>query len=105
MTRSSFSRTVNEAQIDQDLELINRVARLGWQRDVQNVEALIERLRVELIINDFRGSQKHFHRAVIDRLEDVLEERYEKENADRASIRDAVLAYIRSLWEGLDTKG
>lgn len=104
MSNEHGSKFVNEAQINADLELIERLARLPWQRDVHNVEALIERLRVETIIQKHRGSLKRYHRAIIDRLEDVLEERYEKEDTDRNSTRKAVLGYIRSLWEGLDIK-
>jgi len=104
MTTRAPLRPVNEAQIELDLELINRVSRLGWQHDLHNLEALIERLRVEMIVKEYRGSAKHFQRAVIDRLEDVLEERYENENADRETTRTAVLSYIRSLWESLDPK-
>ena len=93
---------VDERQIDRDVELVERLGRLAWQRDLHNIEALIERLRVEMIVNDYRGSQKRFHRAVIDRFEDILEERYEKEEADRASTRRSILNYVRSLMDSLD---
>lgn len=93
---------IDEALVDRDLEMIERVMRFPWHRDLKHVEALTERLRVELIVRELRGSQKQLYRAIIDRFEDVLEERYEKEDEDRDKLRRSVLAYVRSLWSGLD---
>ena len=93
---------VDEKRVDRDVEMVEQLSRLAWQRDLANVEALIERLRVEMIVKDYRGSQKRFHRAVIDRFEDVLEERYEKEDRDRETTRRSIMHYVRSLIGSLE---
>ena len=92
---------VDERKVEQDLEMLERFCRTAWQSDLQNVEALIERLQVEMIVQRYPRRKKAIYRAVIDYMEDVLERRYEKIEDDRDTVRQDVLDYVAKLIQGL----
>jgi len=81
--------SVNEQQVEQDFELLKRFTRCAWQRKLPNVEALIDRIRVELLVAELTKRRRALYRAAVDFLEDAVEERYEKENKDRREARQS----------------
>lgn len=94
---------VDEAQLERDLKLIAGIRAIAWQRSPANLLALLDRLRVMLLIEDITRRQRRVYRTIIDYLEDVLEERLEKhEKADRAQARRTASAYLRDLLKSLE---
>jgi dGTP triphosphohydrolase len=91
---------VNEQNVERDFELLKRFTQCAWQRDLAHVEALIDRIRVEMMIEPLTRRRKAYYRAVIDFLEDVVEERYEKERKNRHETRRSVLDYVKGMIEG-----
>ena len=96
-----MGKQVDEQKVEQDLESLERFCRTAWQSDLQNVEALIERLQVEMIVQRYPRRKKAIYRAVIDYMEDVLDRRYEKADDDRDTVRQGVLDYVSELIKGL----
>lgn len=92
-----MSRAVNEEQVEQDFELLNRFTRSAWQRPLPHVEALINRIRVELMVAELTRRRKALYRAAVDFLEDAVEERYENEQKDRKQARRSVRDYVKAL--------
>ena len=91
---------VDERKVEQDLETLERFCRTVWQNDLQDVEALIERLQVEISPSATRGKKAIF-RSVIDYMEDVLEPRYEKLENDRDTVRQDVPDYVAKRMQRL----
>ena len=77
-----MGRQLNGQKAEQNLESLKRFCGTAWQSDLQNVEALIERLQIEMIVQRYPRRKKAIYRAVIDCMEDVLERRYEKTSDD-----------------------
>lgn len=94
---------INEAQVERDLETIGSIRDMAWQRSPETLLALIDRLRVKLIVEDISRRQRHVYRTIIDYFEDVLEERFDKEkNARREPARRTARAYVRDFLKSLD---
>ena len=94
---------IDERQVDRDFHAISEIRRIAWQRDPVDVIALIERLRVHLMIEDMPRRRRRMYRALIDYFEDVMEDRFEKEgHADRRTARCSALEYVRDIIKGID---
>lgn len=92
---------IREEKVEQDIALLERVCQTAWQRDIATVEGLVERMRVELIIKTFPRRKRAVYHALIEYMEDVLEQRYENTEHDRETVRRTVLNYISRLMQGL----
>ncbi|MSO80138.1 MAG: hypothetical protein EXQ97_00470 [Alphaproteobacteria bacterium] len=67
---------------------------------VEEVEALAERIRVELILNkSIRRPGRRFYRDVLDYLDVVVDERHSEQGTNRESLRHTVMAYVRGMIE------
>lgn len=94
---------VNEEVVEKDLEMLANIRSIAWQRNPQNLLALIERLQVKLIVEDLSRRQRQVYRAIIDYFEDVLEERIDKdEYTDRHKVRRTAGSYVRNFLKSLD---
>ena len=94
---------INEEVVEKDLEMLGNIRNIAWQRNPQNLLALIERLQVKLIVEDLSRRQRHVYRAIIDYFEDVLEERIEKdEKTDREKVRHTAGSYVRNFLKSLN---
>jgi hypothetical protein len=96
-------RAIDEAQVERDLNAIGEIRRIAWQRDTVDVVALIERLRVQLIVEDMPRRRRRLYRSLIDYFEEVVEERFETETGhDRKTARRSALEYVRDLIRGTE---
>ena len=94
---------VNEGQVERDFHTIGEIRRIAWQRNTSDVMALIERLRVQLIVEDMPRRRRRLVRSLIDYFEEVLDERFESEGGhDRKSARKSALEYVRDIIKGID---
>lgn len=94
---------INEAQVEKDLATLANIRNLAWQRSPANLLALIDRLRVKLMIEDISRRQRRVYRAIIDYYEDILEQRIKEEkDTDPGKIRRSATAYVRDLLKSLD---
>jgi len=93
---------LDEPHIEKQFKQLKHFADGVWHTDLTNVEAIVERIRLELIIEQVRNPRKTFYRAVIDYLEDVVDERYKKENKNPEASRRSVREYIKSFLDGTD---
>lgn len=94
---------INEEQVERDMATLANIRSLAWQRSPTNLLALIDRLRVKLMIEDISRRQRRVYRAIIDYYEDILEERFKKEEtADPQKARRSATAYVRDLLKSLD---
>jgi hypothetical protein len=92
------NQKINEERIDAAFEAVEKLRRSAWNLAVAEVAALSERVRVEIMIDkSMIGSQKRWYRAFSDYLDDVVEERMEKEGVDRDKFHDWVLRYVRGF--------
>jgi len=94
---------VNAAQVEHDLAQIDNIRRLAWQRSPADVQALIDRLRIMLLVQHHPRKRRHFYRAVTDFLEESLEERLAGQgNIDEAQTRSSVVSYLKEMLQGMD---
>lgn len=91
---------IDEKRIDAAFENVERLRRTAWNLTVAEVAALSERVRVEIILDKaMTGTQKRWYRAFSDYLDDVVEERMEKEGIERDKFHNWVLRYLRGFLE------
>lgn len=94
---------VSEDQVERDFNAIGELRRIAWQRNTSDVMALIERLRVQMIVEDMPRRRRRLIRALIDYFEEVLDERFETEGGhDRRAARKSALEYVRDIIKGID---
>ena len=92
---------IREQRVDEHFSLLARFIGNARLNDVSHVQAVIERIQVEMMIGRVSGRRKRFYRAAIEYLEDIVEERHEKEDVDDESIHKAVRKYVKQLFESL----
>ncbi|MEX2455104.1 MAG: hypothetical protein WD470_10390 [Rhodospirillaceae bacterium] len=94
---------IDEAQIERDFNTVGEIRRIAWQRDPADVMALIERLRVQMMVEDMPRRRRRLYRSLIDYFEEVLDDRFEKDgNTDRPAARRSVREYVRDILRGMD---
>lgn len=97
------NNSVDEQQVEDDLEQIAKIRSIAWQRKPENLLALIEAIQVKLLMEDISRRQRQVYRTIIDYFEDVLEERIEKDdNTKLSEVRESVSGYIRNVLKSLD---
>ena len=84
----------NAAHVEDTLEKFKNFLRQARQLAPVDCEAVISRLRVEMILEEQSRARKTTFRAVIDYFEDVLEERLEKLPESRSDTKSAIRRYI-----------
>ncbi|MFT5487547.1 MAG: hypothetical protein ACI9JL_004567 [Paracoccaceae bacterium] len=94
---------IDEKQVDTDLGQIGKIREIAWQRNPQTLLAIIERMQVNLVLEDMPRRRRQMHRAIIDYFEDVLEERIERDaNTDREQVRGEGSSYLRGFLKSLN---
>jgi hypothetical protein len=97
------NNSVDEQQVEDDLEQIAKIRSIAWQRKPENLLALIEAIQIKLLMEDISRRQRQVYRTIIDYFEDVLEERIEKDdNTKLSEVRESVSGYIRNVLKSLD---
>ena len=92
--------SISDVAVEAAFEQLERVRRFARTHPVEEVEALAERIRVELILNkSIRRPGRRFYRDVLDYLDVVVDERHSEQGTDRESLRHTVLAYVRGMIE------
>lgn len=95
---------VNDQHIEELFESIKKTAALARREELRDVEALIERIRVAMMIEPLSRPRKALYRAIIDYYEDILEERYDQAEHERGAARRSVVDYFKRLADSLDPK-
>jgi hypothetical protein len=94
---------IDENQVEMDLAHIGKIRDIAWQRSPQTLLAIIERLQVNLTLEDMPRRRRQMHRGIIDYFEDVLEERIERDdNTDRSEVRREASSYLRDFLKSLN---
>lgn len=89
---------VDQERVEHAYSDLEKLRRLAWSLPLQETAALSERVRVELMIDKkLHGPVKRFYRAYSDYLDDVVEERSERENHPREAFHNYVVEYIRGV--------
>lgn len=91
----------HQEMAEKRLETIRSLLGAAWRSDPAEVQALIDRLSVETFVDKVSRPRRQVYRALIDYLENALEER---EDADPEEIRARAgrQSYLQRLIKGLD---
>lgn len=83
------------------LDSVKNLLGSAWRSDPVEVQALIDRLTVETLVDKVSKPRRQVYHALIDYLEDALEER---EDADPEEVRQRTgrQSYLQRLLKGLD---
>ena len=95
--------TIEEERIERRLEYLQSFIQSAWTSDLAEVEALAERLRLELMLSRLDPVTKAFYRAAAHFLDEALDQLHEKQGADRISTRKAIVDYLKLFVEGMKT--
>jgi hypothetical protein len=93
--------SIDEERVDRRFGYLRSFMDSAWHGDLAEVEALIERIRVELMIGECDHATKAFYRAAVHCLEEVAAQRHGQLKTDRLEVRHAVADYLKALVEGL----
>ena len=93
--------TIDEERVDRRLGYLRSFMQSAWSAELTETEALLERIRVELMLGSLEPGAKQLYRAAVHYLEEAVERRHEKEGKDRLSTRQVVAEYMKLLLEGL----
>lgn len=89
---------INEERVDAAFEMVEKLRRSAWALPLAEVAALSERVHVEIMLDKtMRGPRKRWYRAYSDYLDDVVEERMEKEGVERDKFQNWVLQYLKGI--------
>jgi len=92
--------SIDEERVDRRLGYLRSFMGSAWNADLDELEALIERIRLELMLGRCDRSAEMLYRAAVRALEDVAGRR-RKQERDPHAARHAVADYLRVLIEGL----
>jgi DNA-directed RNA polymerase specialized sigma24 family protein len=92
---------LDEDKVEDAFVKFRAAVNFAVNQELPNLEALIERIRVELMIQTMRRERRDVYRALIDLLEDEVDEQYEKIDEERGSIRHQVESYVRRMIRNL----
>lgn len=93
--------TIEEERIERRLGYLQSFIRSAWTSDLAEVEALAERLRLELMLSRLDPATKAFYRAAAHFLDEALDQLHEKEGANRIGARKAIVDYLKLFAEGM----
>lgn len=75
--------SIDEAHVEREAQLLRAFVSVGRNGEPPVVQAVIERLRLDLMLGAHDGAAKRLYRAAVDYLEEAIEQRPEAANADR----------------------
>jgi len=93
--------SIDEERVDRRMGYLRSFVDSAWNAELGEVEALVERIRVELMLGRCDHATEGLYRAAVRCLEDVAERRRKREAVDPHPVRHAVADYVRTLMEGL----
>lgn len=89
---------VDNNRIEKSFEELEKLRRLAWSLPLPEAAALVERIQVSLMIDKkLKGPVKRFYRAYADYLEEIVEERTEREDQPRESFQHHIFDYVRGM--------
>lgn len=96
-----MSDDAHQEMAERRLQTLKSLLGTAWQSDPLEVQALIDRLSVETLIDRVSRPRRQVYHALIDYLENALEER---EDADPEEIRKRAgrQGYLQRLIRGLE---
>lgn len=92
----------NEAEVERVHRMFLQFVGTARQLSPINAEALINRLRVDVMTNDFGRERKNLYQATADYFEDILDERLSKMPESRADTKNAIRSYVARFFESND---
>ncbi len=94
--------TIEDEKVEQEFAHLQRFVSEASCCDLSNLQALVERIRVEIMVAKPKRATRMFYRAVIDYLEDVLEHRYAAEGSEPHHHHN-LIGYVRSLLDAIES--
>jgi len=92
------NQKINEERVDAAFEHVSKLRGTAWTLPLAEVAALSERIRVEIILDKtMRGARKRWYRAYSDYLDEVVEERMEKEGVERDRFQEWIVRYLKGI--------
>jgi hypothetical protein len=88
-----------EDRVEKEFDRLKLFLALAWRENPRFVQALADRIAVEHLTGDAARARRRVYRAMVDYIEDALEER---EGASREAERrsEGRKSYLRRLLEG-----
>lgn len=97
------SDDVNEDLVERIFREVQTLMRQAHAHNPETVQAVAERLRIEVMVNKPSRHRRHVYQALIDYFEDTAHERAEQaHDKDKHSLRASAASYVRALIDGLD---
>ena len=92
------SERIDERRIDAAFDNVKKLRANAWNLSVAEAAALSERIRIEIILDkSMARAQKRWYRAYSDYLDDIVDQRLEKEGLARETFHERVLKYLRGV--------
>ncbi|MEQ9639779.1 MAG: hypothetical protein RIM84_07095 [Alphaproteobacteria bacterium] len=89
---------IDDQKVEKVFENIRRSINEGMRLDAPQMRGLVERLRVDLMLSQYSRRKKGVYRALVDLLEDELENKAD----DSQDLSNQAVQYIKRLIGGLD---
>lgn len=93
--------TIDEERVDRRLGYLRSFMQSAWNAELPEAEALLERIRVELMLDRIDASTRRLYRAAARYLEDAVEHRRGAEGKAGPGARQAMADYLDLFLEGL----
>jgi hypothetical protein len=93
--------SIDEERVDRRLGYLRSFMQSAWRAELPEAEALLERIRVELMLNRVDAATKQFYRAAARCLEDAVARRRESAGKDEHDVGRAMADYLDLFLEGL----
>ena len=89
---------IDDARVEAAFKSVTAARASAWSMSIDEVAALAERVRMEIMLErGMRKSRKRWYRAYADFLDDVVEERLEKDGRSADAFHSAVVDYVRGM--------
>jgi len=89
---------INEERVEAAFNSVREARARAWSMPIQEVGALAERVRLEIILErGMRRARKRWYRAYADFLDEVVEERLEKDGRSGEAFHAGVVNYVRGM--------
>jgi hypothetical protein len=93
--------SIDDTKVEHVFQQVRHALNACREVSLADKQALVERFRVELMIADLSPRRRAVYRAVIDMLEDIIEDELDRQAADRLKGSSALVGYVKRLLDGL----